>query len=123
MPVGTELSTAPGKERLRVGTWAGEPALKQLSAEGKTVKIEPKAMAVLLYLAERPGQVVSREALLSAIWSGVVVGDDALTQVVVKLRKALGDVPEEPAYVQTISKGGYRLFSPGGRRGGGASRP
>ena len=112
MPVGTELSTAPGKERLRVGTWTVEPALNQLSAEGKTVKIEPKAMAVLLYLAERPGQVVSREALLSAIWSGVVVGDDALTQVVVKLRKALGDVPEEPAYIQTISKGGYRLVAP-----------
>ena len=112
MPVGTELSTAPGKERLRVGGWTVEPALNQLSAEGKTVKIEPKAMAVLLYLAERPGQVVSREALLSAIWSGVVVGDDALTQVVVKLRKALGDVPEEPAYIQTISKGGYRLVAP-----------
>jgi DNA-binding winged helix-turn-helix (wHTH) protein/TolB-like protein len=112
MPVGTELSAAPGKERLRVGTWMAEPALNQLSTEGRTVKVEPKAMAVLLYLADRPGQVVSRDALLSAIWPGVVVGDDALTQVVVKLRKALGDVPEEPAYIQTISKGGYRLVAP-----------
>lgn len=112
MPLGTEPSAAPVKERLRVGNWAVEPALNQLSAEGKAVKIEPKAMAVLLYLADRPGQVVSREALLSTIWSGVVVGDDALTQVVVKLRKALGDVPEEPAFIQTISKGGYRLVAP-----------
>src|SRR6185436_15892752 len=59
-----------------------------------------------------PGQVVSREALLSAVWRGVVVGDDSLTQVVIKLRKALGEVPDKPAYIQTISKGGYRLVAP-----------
>ena len=112
MPVGTEPPPAPGKMRLQVGDWTVEPALNQLSAAGKTVKLEPKAMAVLVYLADRPGQVVSREALLSAVWSGVVVGDDSLTQVVIKLRKALGDVPEKPAYIQTISKGGYRLIAP-----------
>lgn len=113
MPVGTSKPPpTTARERLQVGGWTVEPALNQLSAEGKSVKIEPKAMAVLLYLADRPGQVVSRQALLSTVWSGVVVGDDALTQVVVKLRKALGDVPDEPAYIQTISKGGYRLVAP-----------
>ena len=112
MPVSTESPIAPGTERLQVGGWAVEPALNQLSAAGKTVKLEPKAMAVLVYLADRPGQVVSREALLSAVWSGVVVGDDSLTQVVIKLRKALGEAPEMPAYIQTISKGGYRLIAP-----------
>lgn len=100
------------KQRLQVGDWAVEPALNQLSAAGKTVKLEPKAMSVLMYLADQPGQVVSRDALLSAVWSGVLVGDDSLTQVVIKLRKALGDVPENPAYIQTISKGGYRLVAP-----------
>ena len=112
MFVGNESPPAPGNERLQVGDWTVEPALNQLSAAGKTVKLEPKAMSVLVYLAERPGQVVSREALLSAVWSGVVVGDDSLTQVVIKLRKALGDVPEKSAYIQTISKGGYRLIAP-----------
>jgi len=97
---------------LRVGDWTVEPALNQISAAGKTVKLEPKAMTALIYLANRPGQVVSRDALLSAVWSGVLVGDDSLTQVVIKLRKALGDVPENPAYIQTISKGGYRLIAP-----------
>jgi DNA-binding winged helix-turn-helix (wHTH) protein/TolB-like protein len=100
------------KERLQVGDWTVEPALDQLSAGGNTVKLESKAMAVLVYLANRPGQVVSREALLTAIWSGVVVGDDSLTQVVIKLRKALGDAPEAPAYIQTITKKGYRLIAP-----------
>lgn len=112
MPVGTESSPSLGNERLQVGKWTVEPALNQLSTADKTVKLEPKTMAVLGYLADRPGQVVSRDALLSAIWPGVVVGDDSLTQVVIKLRRALGDLPGEPAYIQTISKGGYRLIAP-----------
>jgi DNA-binding winged helix-turn-helix (wHTH) protein/TolB-like protein/Tfp pilus assembly protein PilF len=104
-------TAAPGSARLQVGDWAVEPALFQLSAKGRTVKLEPKAMAVLVYLADRPGEVVSREALLSAVWPGVVVGDDSVTQVVIKLRKALGDAAENPAYIQTIAKGGYRLVA------------
>ena len=100
------------KDALRVGEWTVEPALNQLSAAGRTVKIEPKAMEVLTYLAARPGEVASREALLAAVWPGVVVGDDALTQVVIKLRKALGDASETPAYIQTIPKRGYRLIAP-----------
>lgn len=99
----------------RIGRWTVEQALHQLCADGRTVKIEPKAMAVLRYLAERPGQVVGREALLDAVWPGVIVGDDALTQVIVKLRKALGDAPDDPTYIQTIPKGGYRLVAPVGR--------
>jgi len=111
MPVSTESPPAPAGTKLQVGDWTVEPALNQLLAAGKTAKLEPKAMSVLVYLADRPGQVVSREALLSAVWPGVVVGDDSLTQVVIKLRKAMGDVPEKPAYIQTISKGGYRLIA------------
>ncbi len=84
------------------------------------MKLEPKAMAVLVYLARRPGQVVSRETLLAEVWLGVVVGDDALTQVVVKLRKALGDVRDVPAYIQTIPKGGYRLVADVTREGASA---
>ena len=75
MPVDTESPPAPGNVRLRVGDWAVEPALNQVSAAGKIVKLEPKAMAVLIYLADRPGQVVSRDSLLSAVWPGSVVGD------------------------------------------------
>ncbi|HEX2828639.1 MAG TPA: winged helix-turn-helix domain-containing protein [Burkholderiales bacterium] len=96
---------------LTIGDWTVEPPLNQLSSDERVVKIEPKAMALLCHLAERPGEVVSREALLSAVWPGVVVSDDALTQVVIKLRKALGDDAEAPAYIQTIPKRGYRLVA------------
>jgi DNA-binding winged helix-turn-helix (wHTH) protein/TolB-like protein/Tfp pilus assembly protein PilF len=112
MPDGTEPHPSTGDATLQVGGWTVEPALNQLCAGGRTCKLEPKAMALLRCLAERPGQVVSREALLSAVWPGVVVGDDSLTQAVIKLRKALGDTAESPAYIQTIPKGGYRLVAP-----------
>jgi len=109
--VSTESSSRT-RQQFRIGDWTVEPALNQLARDGRIVKLEPKAMSVLVYLADRPGQVVSRDALLSAVWPGVVVGDDSLTQVVIKLRKALGEVPDNPGYIQTISKGGYRLVAP-----------
>lgn len=99
-------------ERVRVGEWLVAPALNEISSAGRTVKLEPKVMAVLAFFAQRPGQVVSREEILSAVWPGVVVGDDSVTQAVIKLRKALGDVAEAPTYLQTIAKGGYRLVAP-----------
>jgi DNA-binding winged helix-turn-helix (wHTH) protein len=97
MSVDLEAPLAPGSDRLRIGVWTVEPALNELSAASKSVKLEPKAMSVLMYLADRAGQVVGREALLAALWPGVVVGDDALTQVVIKWRKALGETRERPA--------------------------
>ena len=97
---------------MKVGDWMVEPDLNQLSAQGKAVKIEPKAMAVLVCLANHAGRVVSRETLLEEVWPGVVVGDDSLTQVVIKLRRALGDDPDRPAYIQTVMKRGYRLLAP-----------
>ncbi len=112
LPVGIESAPAAGADRLQVGDWFVEPALNQLKSAAGTVTLEPKVMSLLVYLAERPGQVVSREALLSAVWPGVVVGDDSLTQAVIKLRKALGDAPAAPTYLQTISKRGYRLVAP-----------
>src|SRR5260221_11750330 len=112
MPLAMDAPVVPADTRLRVGDWTVEPDLNQLSTQGRAVKVEPKAMAVLLHLADRPGQVVGREALLSQGWPGVVVGDDSLTQVVIKLRKALGDDPDRPTYIQTVTKRGYRLVAP-----------
>ncbi|MBU1394810.1 MAG: winged helix-turn-helix domain-containing protein [Gammaproteobacteria bacterium] len=68
-------------------------------------------MDVLLLLARRAGEVISREELLATVWSGSVVGDDTLTQAVIKLRKALGDDTRSPSYIETIAKRGYRLIA------------
>ncbi len=66
-------------------------------------------MEVLLALAREPGQVISRHALEHAVWPGRVVTDDALTNAVGKLRKALNDSSRHPELIETIAKRGYRL--------------
>lgn len=96
---------------LRIGEWRVDPMTNRLRRHGKTVHLEPKAMDVLLQLARRRGEVVSREELLATLWSGSVVSDDTLTQAVIKLRKALGDDTRAPRYIETIAKRGYRLIA------------
>lgn len=100
------------RQRLQIGEWLVDPELNELRRGSDTVRIEPKAMDVLVLLAEHVGNVVSREELFAAVWPGVVVGDEALTQSIIKLRRALGDNSRAPAYIETISKRGYRLIAP-----------
>jgi adenylate cyclase len=96
---------------MRVGDWSVDPGLNQIRRDDETIRLEPKVMEVLTFLGAHPGEVVSREVLLDALWPGMVVGDDSLTQSVIKLRKALGDDPRNPTYIQTIPKRGYRLLA------------
>lgn len=97
---------------LRVGDWHLDPQANTLTRDGgEPVRLEPKAIEVLALLARCSGNVVAREDLLAAVWPGVVVGDDALTQAIIKLRKALGDDARRPRYIETISKRGYRLIA------------
>lgn len=67
-------------------------------------------MGLLCLLAERSGEVVTREDMAERLWPGVTVNDDALARTVWKLRQALGDDAKSPRYVETLSKRGYRLI-------------
>ena len=99
---------------IRIGEWDVEPRRNLLSCADRTVRLEPKVVELLVHLARRKGEVVGREELLQAVWPGVVVGDDTLTQAVNKLRRSLGDDAHAPTYIETISKRGYRLIAPVG---------
>jgi len=68
-------------------------------------------MSVLTILANRAGEVISREELEAEAWAGKVVGYDALASSIIKLRKALGDDFRQPRYIETVSKKGYRLIA------------
>jgi DNA-binding winged helix-turn-helix (wHTH) protein len=98
--------------RLQIGEWWADRTTNELGRAGVTVRIEPKAMEVLMVLADHAGQVVSREELLAAVWPGVVVGEEALTQSIIKLRRAFDDNPRSPSYIETIPKRGYRIIAP-----------
>lgn len=67
-------------------------------------------MAVLIVLYEARGEVLSREALMEAVWPDVAVGEEVLTRAIADLRKALGDSRQDPRYIQTVQKAGYRLL-------------
>lgn len=99
---------------MRIGDWEVEGATNVVRRGDDTVQLEPKAMEVLCFLAGRPGSVVTRDEPLGALWPGLVVGDDTLTQAVIKLRRAFGDDPRAPRYIETVPKRGYRLIAPVG---------
>jgi adenylate cyclase len=89
-----------------------EPASNSILSEGKTSRVEPKAMSVLILLASKAGQVVTREELEDTVWTNMVVGPDSLTNTIIKLRRALGDDAKNTSFIETIPKTGYRLIAP-----------
>ena len=68
------------------------------------VRLYPRAMAVLVFLAERPGRLVTRARLLDSVWAGENVSDHALTHAVSEIRHALRDQAHAPAIIQTLPK-------------------
>src|SRR6202041_3554028 len=96
---------------LRIGAWRVDPALCEISKDGNTLKLEPREMQLLLYLAARPGRVVSVEQLLEHVWSGGVVTSSSVYQAVASLRRLLGDDTREPTYIANVPRRGYRLVA------------
>jgi DNA-binding winged helix-turn-helix (wHTH) protein len=82
---------------------------EELFKEGSRVRIPCKGFQVLLALLERPGEIVTREALRARLWpGGTFLNYDANVNTAVnKLRLALGDSPVKPMYVETIPRQGY----------------
>jgi DNA-binding winged helix-turn-helix (wHTH) protein/tetratricopeptide (TPR) repeat protein len=78
-----------------------------LLRSGVELPLRPKAFEVLKYLADRPGQIVSREELLKAVWPGIVVTDDSVVQCIKEIRQALGDAGHR--LIRTVPKRGYAL--------------
>jgi DNA-binding winged helix-turn-helix (wHTH) protein/tetratricopeptide (TPR) repeat protein len=97
---------------LRVGDWRVDPALDEISKEGTSVKLEPRAMRLLVCLAERAGQVVSVEQLLDEVWKDVVVTPNSVYHAVATLRRVLSDNTKEPTYITDVLRRGYRLVAP-----------
>src|SRR3984885_9897335 len=105
---------SPNMKGLRVGEWRVEPALDEISKDGVTVKLEPRAMRLLLCLVERAGQVVSVEQLLDQVWKDVVVTPNSVYHAVATLRRMLGDNTKDPTYIANILRRGYSLIAPVG---------
>ena len=96
----------------RVGHWLIQPGLNTISNNGTDVQVEPKVMEVLVCLASRPGDSLSKETIIKAVWPDTFVSDDALIRCVSELRRVFEDDARAPVVIQTIPKRGYRLLAP-----------
>jgi pimeloyl-ACP methyl ester carboxylesterase/DNA-binding winged helix-turn-helix (wHTH) protein/class 3 adenylate cyclase len=83
----------------------------RLSGKSGPIPLAPKALAVLEYLAARPGRLVSKDELLAAIWPGVFLGGGALRVCVREIRRALGDDARKPRIIETAHRRGYRFIA------------
>jgi len=81
-----------------------------LTSGAREVKLTPKALALLSFLAERPGEVISKDELFAAVWPETAVGDAALVTCIQELRSALKDDARQPRYIETLHRRGYRFI-------------
>ena len=95
--------------RMEFDGWTLLPATGELWGDGSRRRLQSQAVQVLLLLLRRPGELVAREELVEDLWPDTVVDYKAgLNAVIRKLRVALGDDAEDPRYIETIPRRGYR---------------
>src|SRR5215510_1380101 len=83
----------------------------RLLRRDEVVPIRQRALAVLHYLALRPGRLVTKEELRAAVWPGVAVSEVVLAVCVSELRKVLGDRAKTPRFIETVHGRGYRFIA------------
>lgn len=96
----------------RLGRWLVVPSQNLVEHDGAATHLRPKVMDVLVVLARSGGEVVANEALLEAVWGKRFLARSALSGAVCELRKVLGDDTQQPRYIETVAKRGYRLVAP-----------
>ena len=100
------------KTAFKLGEWTVKPDLNRLSFDdGADVHVEPKLMDVLVYLSERPGEVVSSDEIVEAVWGGQPMSDNPIYNAIGRLRQVLKDEPKDPRYIETIPSRGYRIVA------------
>jgi DNA-binding winged helix-turn-helix (wHTH) protein/tetratricopeptide (TPR) repeat protein len=99
---------------IRFGGFEIDEANAQLKRGAEVLALPPRAFAVLCELARRPGQLVTKDALLDAVWGHRHVSESVLKSAVRQLRAVLGDDARTPRFIGTASRRGYRFIAPAG---------
>ena len=81
------------------------------TGQEERILLTPKAFAVLAYLAEHAGRLVTPDELLEAVWSGRVIEPQAVRKHILEVRAALGDRPKNSLFIETLPKRGYRFIA------------
>src|SRR5262249_18217933 len=89
-----------------------DPRAGQLMRGSDAVALRPKTWSVLVYLAERPGVLVTKDELLDAVWGDVAVTESVLNKSIGELRAALDDSFKAPRLIETVPRRGFRFIAP-----------
>ena len=96
----------------RFGRFVLDPEDRRLTEDGRTVELSGRYLDALVLLVAEPGRLITKTRFLDEVWKGVPVTDEALTQCVRSLRKALGDEVVRPKFIETAPRHGYRFIAP-----------
>ena len=96
----------------RFGGFAADRVAYRVTRDDSALDLTPKLLDLLFFLLDRPGQLVTKEELLDAVWPGANVTENAMAQAVSDLREALDDDAGSPTYIRTIARRGYRFIAP-----------
>jgi DNA-binding winged helix-turn-helix (wHTH) protein/TolB-like protein len=109
MPLPTE-----GRQYVRFGPFEVDPQLGELVADGRKVKLQEQPRQILTLLIERPGELVTRDEIRRKLWPDDTFVDfeHSINTAVKKLRAALGDDSNNPCYIETVPRHGYRFLAP-----------
>ena len=99
-------------ERVRFAQFALDSADERLIGPAGPVRIGNKAYRVLWALVGLDGRLLTKEELFETVWDGTVVSESALTSVIKELRRALGDDPKAPRFIESVYGRGYRFLAP-----------
>jgi Tol biopolymer transport system component/DNA-binding winged helix-turn-helix (wHTH) protein len=96
----------------RFGPFRFDRVNRILSRDGVELNLPPRVLGVLEFLLERRNKVVSKQTLIDAVWNGSFVSETSLTEAISLLRQALDDDSQDPHYIQTLHRRGYRFIAP-----------
>jgi DNA-binding winged helix-turn-helix (wHTH) protein len=99
-------------DAVRFGPFRLDVVNRLLSRDGVELSVPPRAMGVLWVLVTNAGRVVSKQHLLEEVWRDAYVSDTSLAEAVSLVRQVLGDEPQQPTYIQTVPRRGYRFVAP-----------
>jgi Tol biopolymer transport system component/DNA-binding winged helix-turn-helix (wHTH) protein len=110
----TTVHSSDGRRRVQFGLFEADLKSGELHRSGVRVRLQSQPFKLLAALLERPGEVIAREELQKRLWGAdtTVDFDHSLGIAVNKLRDALGDSAENPRFVETLAKRGYRFIAP-----------
>jgi len=96
---------------IKIADWTFAPDTGMLNSGAQSTRLEHRAAALLELLARAPGQLVSHSEIIEKVWGGRSVSPNSVAVVISDIRRALGDDPKAPRFVETLPKRGYRLIA------------